>query len=105
MPDLNDVRCKRLEELKAALWKYAARHDGRLPLADDPAIPAELWEVGGIVGARYRYVAGLSLAEDPRIAVFEPAVHADPRFVLRLDGRIEPLSSDAIRKELQQVSP
>ena len=103
--ELNEVRRKGLEDLKAALWKYAAQHKGELPPADHPAIPDKLWEVGGIVGARYRYVAGLALSQDSRIVVFEPAVHGDQRFVLRLDGRIELLSSDAIRKELQQVTP
>ena len=102
---MNEARRKGLEELKTALWNYAAEHGGALPPADDPGIPARLWEVAGIVGARYRYVAGLSLAQDSRIVVFEPAVHGDPRFVLRLDGRIEPLTSDTIRKELQQVTP
>ncbi len=103
--DVNEVRRKRLEELKAALWQYAAQHNGELPPANHLAVPEKLWEVGGIVGARYRYVAGLSLSQDARIVVFEPAVHGDQRFVLRLNGRIELLSSDTIRKELQQVTP
>lgn len=103
--NLNSVRRKGLEDLKAALWKYAAEHKGKLPPADDHAISDKLWEVGGIVGARYRYVAGLALSEDSRIVVFEPAVHGDDRFVLRLNGRMELLSSDAIRKELQEVTP
>lgn len=57
------------------------------------------------MGARYRYVTGLSLSQDTRIVVFEPAVHGNERFVLRLNGRIELIASDAIRKELQEVTP
>ena len=105
IPDLNEVRRRGIEELKDALWKYAAQHKGDLPPADHPAIPGRLWEVAGIVGARYRYVAGLALSEDARIVVFEPAVHGDERFILRLNGRIERISSDRIREELQQVTP
>ena len=104
-PELGEVRRKGLEDLKAALWNYAAQHKGELPPAAHPSIPDKLWEVGSIVGARYRYVAGLSSSQDSRIVVFEPAVHGDQHFVLRLNGRIERLSSDAIRKELQQVTP
>ena len=104
--EANEARRKGLEDLKAALWSYAAQHKGELPPADDSAIPGKLWEVGGIVGARYRYVAaGASLSPDSRIVVFEPAVHGDDRFVLRLNGRIELVTSDTIRKELQQVKP
>jgi hypothetical protein len=105
VPELNDVRRKGLEDLKAALWKYAAEHQGELPPADHAAIPGKLWEVGGIVGARYGYVAGLSLSQDSRIVVFEPAVHGGERLVLRLNGRIESLSSAAIRAELQKAAP
>jgi hypothetical protein len=102
---LNAGRRKGLEDLKAALWEYAAEHNRKLPPADDPKVAGKLWEVPGSFGARYGYISGLSLSQDPRIVVFEPAVHGEQRFVLRLDGRIELLSSDAIRKELQQVTP
>jgi hypothetical protein len=103
--ELRALRRKNLEELKAALWKYAAAHDRNLPPADDASIPDKAWEVPESFGARYGYVAGLSESDDPRIVVFEPAVHGDQRFVLRLNGRIDLLSTGAIRKELQQVMP
>ena len=101
----NDVRRQGLEDLKTELWKYAAAHQGALPAADRAAILPQLWEVAGIVGARYRYVAGLNLSQDSRIVVYEPAVHGDQRFVLRLNGRIELLSSASLREELQRVTP
>ena len=36
------MRC--FERLKAALWSYAAGHDGRFPDAAEPNIAASLWE-------------------------------------------------------------
>jgi hypothetical protein len=103
--ELRELRRKNLDDLKAALWKYAAGHNGKLPAKDDTDIPANLWEVPKSYGARYGYVAGLTTSQDSRIVVFEPAVHGDQRFVLRLDGRIELLSTEAIGQELQQVAP
>jgi len=99
------LRRKGLEDLKDALWEYAAAHHRKLPPADDSAIPRRRWQVPESFGARYGYVAGLSTADDSRIVAFEPALHGEQRFVLRVNGRIELLSSDAIRKQLTEAAP
>jgi len=94
-------RRRKLEQLQAALWDYAARHGGRLPPAGDPAIPAAAWEVPGGAGMRYLRAAARAIGDSPAPVAYEPALFGDRRFVLRASGQIELVSTAELHQQLQ----
>ncbi len=98
------ARKKQLVSLRAELWKYAAAHEGRLPeRVDSGELPSALWEMPGIGGLRYLYVAGQRADESSRVLVFEPDVYGGERLVLRANGEIVAMSSEELERSLPEA--
>jgi len=84
------MRRERLEQLKAALWTYAAGHNGAFPADDrDIAIPATLWETPETSRVRYEYVRGRKADAGAEPVVYEPTAFGAPRLVLMSNGEIQ----------------
>lgn len=81
----------RLENLRFALWQFAASHEGRFPSAAEvDEIPS--WLVEGTSPLRFVYVPGQSLQQRDGILVYEPEVFDDSQYVLLTSGAIAKLS-------------
>jgi hypothetical protein len=92
------TRRRHMEQLRTALWQFAATHGGKFPNADEmTAIPTELWEVPDAGGLRYLYVGGRSAGYLPDILVYEPELDPDRRLVLRVNGDIVEMRSADLR--------
>jgi hypothetical protein len=97
-PDPEGGRRRHLEELRTALWQFAATHNGRFPNSDEvSAIPARLWEVPGAGGMRYLYAPGKSAGHLPEVLAYEPELDPDRRLVLRTNGDILVMRSEEVR--------
>jgi hypothetical protein len=95
-PTPMELRRRRLEQLRTALWHFAATHKGRFPSESEKAlIPAELWTVPEAGGMHYLYVSGQSASETAALLVYEPELDAE-RFVLQSNGDIITLNSRQI---------
>ena len=82
----------RLENLRFALWQFAASHEGRFPYATEvDEIAPELWLVEGTSPLRFVYVPGQSLQQHG-ILVYEPEVFDDSQYVILTSGAIAKLS-------------
>jgi hypothetical protein len=102
-PTLEVLRRKQLEQLRTALWHFAATHQGRFPsTAEASAIPTELWEVPESGGLRYLYVPGRSAGHVPALLVYEPELDPAVRFVLKANGDILSLPSAEVSAALKQ---
>lgn len=87
--DPEAVRRAHLEQLRTALWRFAAMHNGRFPTTDEgTAIPDEVWRVPGAGGLRYQYTPGLSAGHLPELLAWEPELDPERRLVLRANGDI-----------------
>jgi hypothetical protein len=92
------TRRHRLEQLRIALWQFAATHGGRFPGPDEmTVIPTELWEVPDAGGMRYLYVAGRSAGYLPEVLAYEPELDPERRLVLRVNGDIVEMRSADLR--------
>lgn len=92
-PDLIQQRQKKLEQLRTALWQFAATHDGDFPGDSEVAeIPDATWlaQPGGKL--KFVYVAGQSAKSGEAILVYEPELYDDGQFVLMTSGRIAKLT-------------
>jgi hypothetical protein len=95
-----DQRRKQLDELRQALWHFAATHDGRFPVGDDlKEIPEDRWQIPGCAGFRYQYVNGLTAKDNAgELLAWEPEVERDRRWVLFTSGEIVQKNSADIAK-------
>lgn len=84
----------RLENLRFALWQFAASHEGRFPSATEVDEIAS-WLVEGTSPLRFVYVPGQSLQQRDGILVYEPEVFDDSQYVLLTSGAIAKLSEVA----------
>jgi hypothetical protein len=83
------ARKKHLEQLRQALWQYAATHSGRFPAANDTgAVNAEMWTVPETGGLRYVYVADRTAADGAAVLLYEPEIDSEQRFVLLTNGEV-----------------
>jgi hypothetical protein len=88
------VRRRHLEQLRQALWHFAATHQGRFPNdVERAAMPADLWTVPETGGLHYRYLPGRSTDGPAVLLVVAPEVESGRRLVLRTDGTIADLSA------------
>jgi len=90
--EIHPQRYLKLAELKAALWDYATKNDGRLP-ADitSSGIEIKTWELmhEGAAGPwRYIYIPGRRLNSAAEVLVQEPLEAGAPRLMLLTDGRM-----------------
>src|SRR6185369_14768900 len=82
-----------LEDLRQALWHYAAIHDGKFPPPDSSAIDPNLWEIPGWPGLRFLYIAGRHAEAAGQLLVYSPELDGDNRPVLMTNGMIGHLRS------------
>ena len=98
-----DERKEHLQKLRAALSSYASIHEGRFPRSDHSTdIDSTLWDLPGVAGMRYIYIAGLKASERQRVLVYEPNVFYGQRLVVRVNGEITVLSSAELRRALSE---
>ena len=97
-------RRQALEQLRWALWQYAAAHDGQFPARDDPAIDAALWDVPGWPGLQFLYLSQQSAAGPGRLLAFEPELDGDSRWALLSNGMIGEMGTAEIRVALAEAS-
>ena len=98
-----EERRRALEQLRQALWQYAATHKGYFPPADDPAIDKTLWNIPGWPGLRFLYVPGRTAEDIGRLLVHEPELDGDERQVLLTHGLIGTMRTAEIRKALESA--
>lgn len=96
------ARQRGLEQLRTALWQYAATHAGRLPIASEPSIEAALWEIPGWPGLKFLAVPDRHAESTGRLFVFEPELDNDERLVLLTNGFIGTMRSAEIKQSLAQ---
>jgi hypothetical protein len=86
-----DDRRRKLDDLRLALWAYAATHGGTFPpTPDEPGVPAEKWQTPHASGMRYLYVPGRKLDPTGKLLVaYEPELFGEYRFALLADGEVK----------------
>lgn len=96
------ARRQRLEELRVALWAYAAEHGREFPPSDfAPGVPEERWRVLGGSGLHFLYVSGRK-ADEPAVPLaYEPGLFGRERWVLFTDGDIRQLPVEAVHAALE----
>ncbi len=95
------ARRQRLEELRVALWAYAAAHGNEFPPSDlAPGIPEERWRVVGGSGLHYIYVSGYKADAPAAPLAYEPGLFGRERWVLFTDGDIRQLPIGSIHAAL-----
>jgi hypothetical protein len=86
------VRRQQLEQLRQALWHFAATHQGHFPSEGErAAIPGDLWMVPETAGLRYQYRPGQVADQVAAPLVIAPELEPGRRLVLRTDGTIAEL--------------
>ena len=100
-PSRLEERRRKLEDLRAALWHFAALHAGRFPTGREelPGDPS-LWSVAG-GRLPYVYVPGLRPETTARLLAAEPELAADERWILLTSGEIRLAASVEIEKLLR----
>ncbi len=96
------ARQRGLEELRTALWQYAAMHDGKFPGADEPSIESALWDVPGWPGLKFLAVPDCRAESTGRLFVFEPDAEGDERLVLLTNGFIGTMRTAEIKQSLAE---
>ena len=86
-----------LEQLRTALWQYAATHDGKFPAREEARVDAGRWDIPGNPGLQFFLVPDRSAAETGRLLVFEPQIDGDDRLVLLTNGLIGSMRTAEIR--------
>ena len=97
------ARHRQLEELRTALWQFAATHEGRLPTPDEPSIDGSLWEIPEYPGLKFLMVPNCKAESTGRLFVFEPNLENEERMVLLTNGFIGSMSSAAIKQALSET--
>jgi hypothetical protein len=94
------VRRRGLEQLRFALWQYAARHEGRFPDDSDTSIPSEVWDIPENPGLKYLYRANRTISGVPQLLAFEPDIDRDSRLVLYTTGLIGTMRTEDLERQL-----
>ena len=93
----------RLENLRFALWQFAASHSGRFPTKEESdQIAKELWSADPESGTRFIYVDDETLQKSSGILVYEPELFDDRQYTLRISGEIAKRDED---KPVGSASP
>ena len=100
------ARRQRLEELRVALWAYAAEHGQAFPPSDfDPGVPEERWRVLGSSGMHFIYVSGQKVDAPAAPLAYEPGLFGRERWVLLTDGDIRQMPVEAVHAALGGGTP
>lgn len=97
-----EARQRGLEQLRTALWQYAATHEGKFPGADEPSVETELWDVPGCPGLKFLAVPECRAESNGRLFVFEPDSEGDERLVLLTNGFIGTMRTADIKLSLAE---
>ncbi|HEY2784757.1 MAG TPA: hypothetical protein VGJ05_07240 [Fimbriiglobus sp.] len=91
-------RRRKLDELRAALWKEASGPDKVLPPSRAAAkIPEDVWKVPHASGTSYIYIPGRKLGFDPlTLVAAEPDLFVSSRYGLFSDGSIRAVTAAEI---------
>jgi hypothetical protein len=82
-------RTRRLEGLRAALWDYAAHHEGKLPPPGANDVPEQAWRVvDHPTAVRFVYVGSGPINVGRLPVAFEPAPFGARRYTLFTSGEI-----------------
>ena len=104
-PSQEPARRRSLEHLRGALLEFAHTHAGRFPRNDfGEEIIEKLWESPDQLGSHYVYSGGLMAKDTNALLAIEPLTFGDQRFVLKVSGEIELLSSKEIERKLDAGS-
>jgi hypothetical protein len=90
-PPIEDDRGRReaLDRLRAALWKYAATHQGRFPTSESISeIPEMAWRIADPSGLHFVYQPGLAADEGIDAVAYEPGLFGQDRWLLLTDGTL-----------------
>lgn len=102
-PNSNEQIRRALEQLRQALWHYAATHAGNFPPRDDGTIDHSLWEIPGWPGQRFLYVGDRYAASAGQLLVYSPELDGDERAVLMTNGMIGQMRTAEINQELAEI--
>lgn len=98
--DAKEQRRRGLEQLRTAMWQYAAKHHGQFPEKDDPSLDAKLWVLPGWPGLQFLSVGNRVANEAGQLLVFEPEADGDERQVLLTNGMIGTMRTTEIQQTL-----
>lgn len=89
-------RTARLSEVRVALLRYAALHNGQYPseMADLSGVSPDLPNLPGL---SYRYVAGLNASDTEKVLAYEPDIDRDRRLVLLAGGEIRVCTTEELQ--------
>lgn len=90
-----------LEQLRNALWHYAATHEGKFPSEGESSIDPKLWEIPNWGRLRFMYISGLSADQSGRLLAFEPELDSDERFVLLTNGFLGTMRTTEIERLME----
>jgi hypothetical protein len=91
-----DTRRRNLEQLRAALWHFAALHEGRFPERGRvPGFDPSIW-LDPESGVPYLYATGLRADTHRRLLACEPESDHAERWVLFTNSEISLLDSSAV---------
>jgi hypothetical protein len=97
-----EARRQRLEELREALWAYAAQHERQFPPDDfSPGVPEERWRVLGSSGLHFIYVSGHRADSPAAPLAYEPGLFGRERWVLFTDGDIRLMPVGAVHTAMR----
>lgn len=100
--DARQQRRAGLEQLRLALWQYAATHEGRFPSPGDAGVDPLLWEIPGWPGVKFIAAPDRKAEEAGRLLVCEPELDGDERQVLLTNGLIGSMRTREIREALAE---
>jgi hypothetical protein len=100
-----DQMRRALEQLRQALWQYAATHDGDFPPADAAEVDPSLWEIPGWPALRFLYVPGRQAEKTGQLLAYPPELDDENRLVLLTNGLIGQMRTDDIRSALFRSPP
>lgn len=101
-PWVESARRRALENLRDALWAFAANHAGEMPPHRETLeIPARLWSGVHPEGDPLAYVPGSRAGEGRRLVAYEPETFGARRFALLSDGSVIPMETGELRKLLE----
>jgi hypothetical protein len=94
-----------LEQLRQALWQYAATHDGHFPPTDAADVDPHLWEIPGWPALRFLYVPNRQAESTGQLLAYAPELDDENRPVLLTNGLIGQMRTDDIRAALAKEPP
>lgn len=101
-----DGRIKRkqaLEQIRLALWRYAATHNGKFPAVKDASLDPEIWNIPDWPGLTFSCIPDLRAEDQGRLLVFEPELDGDERQVLLTNGLVGTMRTTEIKRALTNL--